>query len=405
MNPEANSPADLIVSLSRSMHTGGAPADELESRMSLAALRLGVPAHFFSTPTSLFITFENEPHSTRLIRVKPAEVNLAKLTSLYQLYLQIESGQLDVAAAGNVLKEIEATNYDYGDWAAVLCFAIIGGGAGIFLSGNWTVVTSAALISLLVGILVRGFEHYRLPEHLATVTAGFVAAILANIVQHFFPAGSVELTQLASLIVLLPGLQFTVSVKELATQNLASGTSRMAGALTTFLTMIFGVVMGAGLADWIIDLPPPIKPQALPVQWSLAALLPVSLAFCVLFRARKREMPWMLLASFIAFVTVRVAGMYLSPIAASWSAALVVGVASNLFARFSNRPAAIMMMPGLLLLVPGSMGFFGLSAIAIHDDLPSGFKIVFTMLMVAVSLVAGLLVANVVCPIEKPLPR
>ena len=202
-------------------------------------------------------------------------------------------------------------------------------------------------------------------------------------------------------MILLPGLQITVAVNELATQNLASGTARIAGAMTTFLTMIFGVVMGYGMADWLMNLPPSNEFQPLGIEWSIAALLPIALTFCVLFRSRIQDVSWILLSTTVAFATVKIAGVYLGPMAATWTAALAVGLFSNLFARYRNRPAAIMLMPGLLLLVPGSLGFFGLSQIMINDDMAGGIKVVSTMMLIAVSIVAGLLIANAVFPVEN----
>jgi uncharacterized membrane protein YjjB (DUF3815 family) len=235
---------------------------------------------------------------------------------------------------------------------------------------------------------------------LINVAAGFMATILASISHYFFPTGNVEMTLLAGLVILLPGLQITVAVNELATQNLASGTARMAGAMTTFLTMIFGVVMGYGMANWLMRLPPSIELQPLGIEWSIMALLPIALTFCVLFRSRIRDVPWILLSTTIAFATVKIAGIYLGPMAATWTAALAVGLFSNLFARLRNRPASIMLMPGLLLLVPGSLGFFGLSQIMINDDMAGGIKVVSTMMLIAVSIVAGLLIANALFPVE-----
>jgi uncharacterized membrane protein YjjP (DUF1212 family) len=395
------SPHELIVEFARSLHTSGAPAYELEHRMEQAAQTLGVPAHFFSTPTSLFVTFERESDSTRLIRVWPSETNLAKLASLYELYSEIETGSLNVTQAWAELEKIEATNYDYGEVVNVLCYGIVGAGVAIFLGGNQTVIIAAGIISLAVGILVRGFERLNLAGHLTNVGAGFLATILANVTQYFFPSGNVEMTLLAGLVILLPGLQITVAVNELATQNLASGTARIAGAMTTFLTMIFGVVMGYGMADWLMNLPPSNEFQPLGIEWSIAALLPIALTFCVLFRSRIQDVSWILLSTTVAFATVKIAGVYLGPMAATWTAALAVGLFSNLFARYRNRPAAIMLMPGLLLLVPGSLGFFGLSQIMINDDMAGGIKVVSTMMLIAVSIVAGLLIANAVFPVEN----
>jgi uncharacterized membrane protein YjjP (DUF1212 family) len=373
--------------------------------MEQASRILGVPASFFSTPTSLFVTFEHESDLTRLIRVWPSETNLAKLAGLYDLYRKIEDGTLDVPEAWNELREIESANYDYGDVINIVGYGIVGAGVAIFLGGNLTVVCQAGLISLIVGVLVRSFDRLKLPGHLTNVVAGFTATILANIAHAIFPMGNTELTILAGLVILLPGLQITVSVNELATQNLASGTARMAGAMTTFLTTFFGVVMGYGTSEWFFPVQPANQVEPLGIGWSIGALLPIALTFCVLFRSRIRDIPWILLSTGIAFGTVKLAGIYLGPLAATWSAALTIGVISNLFARSRNRPAAIMLMPGLLLLVPGSLGFFGLSQIIVNQDSAGGIRIVATMMLVAVSIVAGLLISNALFPIETPRGR
>ena len=59
--------------------------------------------------------------------------------------------------------------------------------------------------------------------------------------------------------------------------------------------------------------------------------------------------------------------------------------------------AAVMRTPGLLLLVPGSLGFRGLTT-ALQQDFSAGSQFAFRMLLVGGALVAGLLVANVLVP-------
>jgi len=69
----------------------------------------------------------------------------------------------------------------------------------------------------------------------------------------------------------------------------------------------------------------------------------------------------------------------------------------NLYARWLRQPAAIVRTPGLLLLVPGSLGFSGFTT-AISGDFGSSGPFVFRMLLVGGSIVAGLLFAGVVLP-------
>ncbi len=393
--------ADLVTELARSLHVSGSPAYELEHRMEHTAQKLDSPANFFSTPTSLFITFASNRESSRLIRVWPAETNLAKLARLYELQRGLEQGKLTIREAWRKLQEIESMAEDYGALINILAFSVVSMGVSVLMGGNLTVVIAAGVIGLIIGIMMRCFERFEWPFHLVTVIAGFVATVLASLIQFYFPTGNIELTLLAALIVLLPGLQITISINELATQNLASGTARFAGAMTTLLTMVFGVVMGHGFCDKFLTLPPSIAPQSHELIWSMAVLIPVALAFGVLFRARRRDIIWILASTLISFCALKIASLFMDPLAAVGSAALTVGVISNLFTGWRNLPAAIMLMPGLLLLVPGSLGFSGISAIVTREDLPHGIAVITSMLLVAVSIVAGLLLANIIVASEK----
>ncbi|HEX7977062.1 MAG TPA: threonine/serine exporter family protein, partial [Gemmatimonadaceae bacterium] len=59
------------------------------------------------------------------------------------------------------------------------------------------------------------------------------------------------------------------------------------------------------------------------------------------------------------------------------------------------------LVPGILLLVPGSVGYRSMSAMMDRDTV-AGIDIAFTMILTAVSLVAGLLIAGVLVPEPTP---
>jgi uncharacterized membrane protein YjjB (DUF3815 family) len=82
--------------------------------------------------------------------------------------------------------------------------------------------------------------------------------------------------------------------------------------------------------------------------------------------------------------------------------AVTIGAAGNLYARLLNRPSAVTLIPGLLLLVPGSVGY-GSFARFIERDVTTGLEAAFTMILIAVALVTGLLVSNVVVPPRRAL--
>jgi uncharacterized membrane protein YjjB (DUF3815 family) len=77
--------------------------------------------------------------------------------------------------------------------------------------------------------------------------------------------------------------------------------------------------------------------------------------------------------------------------------ALVVGCISNLYARIRDRPALVPLAPGMIILVPGSFGFRSLTAMLEQKTL-EGVDFAFAMVLVAVSLVGGLLASSAVVP-------
>ena len=72
-----------------------------------------------------------------------------------------------------------------------------------------------------------------------------------------------------------------------------------------------------------------------------------------------------------------------------------MGCGSNIYARVKNRPAMVPSTPGLLILVPGSIGYNSLTAMVQSDTL-KGVELAFQMSMTAAALAVGLLLANVV---------
>ena len=63
----------------------------------------------------------------------------------------------------------------------------------------------------------------------------------------------------------------------------------------------------------------------------------------------------------------------------------------------SGRPASIVQIPGLILLVPGSIGMRSLSAL-LGQDVISGLETGFLAVMVAVALATGMILASALVP-------
>lgn len=392
----------FVLRLGKALHAYGYAAHRLEEVLGAVAQQIGLEAQFFSTPTAISAAFgPQDDQRTFLIRVEPGDVDLGKMAALDRVTLDVLHGTIAPAEGSRRIAAIEAAPARYGPGLTTFGFGLASGAAARFLGGGPVEVIVATVIGLAIGLLAAGAA--RLPAGAARVfepAAAFLAVVMAQAAAHFIAPHSVFIAVLAGLIVLIPGLTLTVAMTELATRHLASGTARLSAAVMVFLSIIFGVALGNGLVEQLLGALPTADPPPMPVWTELVALGVAPVGFAILLRAEPRDFGWIALAGWLAFAGARTGALLLGPNLGSFLGALAVGVASNLDALWRDRPAQITQVPGVLLLVPGSIGFRSLASL-LDREVVLGVETAFTMALVASAIVAGLLIANVVVPRRK----
>ena len=233
--------------------------------------------------------------------------------------------------------------------------------------------------------------------------AAIIATTLATTFAHFIAPLSLQTVIVAALIVLMPGLSLTTAVAELASQQLVTGTTRFAGAMTVLLKLTFGSVAAAQLMLALGWTPMSGIPEALPPQVEIVATVAAALSFAVLFRASRRDVPLVMASAILGYVLTRLGSAWFGNTAggtfagAVFFSSLVMAALSNLYGRVVNRPGALVRVPGIMLLVPGSVGFRAL-AFVMERDYALGFDTLVAVLSAILALVAGLLFGSLLIP-------
>ena len=365
--------------------------------------RLGLEARFFSTPTSIFASFGRaEELRTSLIRVEPGDTDLERLTLLDVLADDVIQGRITPLQGASDVEAILARPPRYGPALQLLCWMLAGGAAALLFGGGWKEMGVAGFSSMCIGLLDLLTRKQPTTARVLEPVAAVLSAAFAGLAAHFLGPLHVEVATLAGLIVLLPGLTLTIAVNEVATRNLISGTSRLTHAALVFLQLGFGVALGSRVATVLPPMPVGPLPTVLPPGTAVGALVVAGFAIAVLFRARPRDWGWIALAGAAAFGGARLGTLLLGPQLGAFVGALLLGIGSNVLARLRNRPSVTTVVPGLMLLVPGSVGFRSLASL-LERDVVAGVDTAFSMLLVAVALATGLLSANAIMPPRKVL--
>jgi uncharacterized membrane protein YjjP (DUF1212 family) len=392
----------FILAIARALHTAGTTAQRLEDSLDVLSRRLGLEnPQFFSTPTSIMASFgPDERQEVHLLRLELAGPNLGTLSRLDRVVAGVLAGTLAPQEALARVDEITRTRAPYGPMLTLAAFGLASAGIARFLGGGGAEVAAGGLLGLLTGGLdlaatrVRGMA--RVFEPLAAFVAAFVAASLAVLVHPF----AVYTATLAGIIVLLPGLLLTNAIRELAQRHLASGTARLFGAFVTLLSLVFGVALGDRLAGAIFGTVASVAPVPLPAWTSVAAVIAAGLSFVVILKAEPADTFWIVAAGAATYLVGRISARQVGPELGLFVAALAAGVGSAVWGRLRDRPQQVVLVPGILMLVPGSIGFRSLSNL-LEKDVISGVQTAFTMILAATALSAGLLVAGLVAPTRR----
>jgi uncharacterized membrane protein YjjP (DUF1212 family) len=392
----------LVLRLALLMATYGIPAYRLEEAASVCARHLGLRAHLFATPTAVFAAIGDDDHQrTRLLRLEPGEVNLEKQSQVDGVLRDVLADRTGPAEALARLSAIVEAPVRYGPGAMVLAQAVASATVAVFFGGGWREAVGAGLVGFVVGVILIVAGRHRRMARLMDFAAGSAAAFLAGALGVSMPPMSATLVALAGVIVLLPGLTLTTAVAELAMKHLSAGTARLMGALIIFVVLGFGVAVGQRAALWAFG---PAAGAPAPLgAWALGpALVLAPAALAVLFRASPKDLAVIIAAGVLGFGAARSGTMWLGPEIGACVGAFVVGLASNVWARWADRPSSVMSVPGIMLLVPGSLGFRSVDSF-LHNETLKGVDSAFGMLLVAVGLVTGLLLAGAAVSPRRPL--
>jgi uncharacterized membrane protein YjjP (DUF1212 family) len=398
----------FIVDLARRLHLAGVSAARLEGAVRSTAAALGVQCEIWATPTGLLLslgdaTSMSATQQTRVLRLEPANVDLAALVALDGIADRVIAGQTTVADGFAEFRELDRPPPRSARLVKTLAFGLAAAAvAGLFGTG-WLEIIVSAFLGVVIGtIVVAGSTRPHLGAASEAVAA-LIATVLATAFAHFVAPIAVQSVVVASLIVLMPGLTLTTAISELAAQQLVTGTTRFAGALVTLLKLTFGSVAGAQLAAALGWTVPPLAVTELPGVVEIVAMVAAAASFAVLFRAPRGDVPLVMGSAVLGYVLTRAGDAWLglgsgTAFAGSvFFSSLAIAALANAYGRVRGRPGALVRVPGIMLLVPGSVGFRGL-AFVMERDYALGMDTAVAVLSALAALTAGLLFGSLVVP-------
>jgi len=395
----------FIIDLGKALHQFGTNSFRSEAHLQNVANFLGIKASFIITPTALTFILIDEHYNEHnyMVRVKPGDLDLGALARADELVDELSSGKRTLEEATERLATIANKPYPYGKTLFFLAFGASGGAFAMLMHTSWNDVFWATLLGFIVCIFVFWAERSKSVAEMLEPLSALVCAVLASAISTFDPKINIPLVVLSAIIAFIPGLALTLGFAELAARHLISGTARIMDALMVLFKLYFGAFLGIaigkmawGTHEIVASTPPPFW-----TAWLAVTILSFSLV--IAFKVRIKDAPWCIISGYVSFGATLLASPYLGYALGAFAGAFALGVYSNLFARIMNLPSSIVMLLGLVVLVPGSKVYIGLNTAVSGQMILNVTDIGSQTFLIFMSLVAGLIFANVAVPSRKTL--
>jgi len=392
---DADSALALLLSAARGAQACGYGAEDTERLVSELAAQLGLAdVQVSSLPTQLELAV-GIPGRQRIVmlRVAPTPVDLGRIVRLDAVAREIKAGQIGPREASVRIDTIARSPRPYPAPMLLFAYCVAAAGAVLLFGEDLPEAITAAIAGLVVGSIAVARSRYReldlAAELVSALSAGFISQVVSARIWPLDP----RVATLGAVVVLLPGFILTQAVRELQTRNLLSGLAGLGLSSVTFLALVIGAVLGGALGARLFG-PARVPGVELPSWMFLVGAAGMGLASVVVLRAPLREAPTVVGSALLSAAVSQTGSRTVGPALGAFVGAVVVGLVAHLNARIRKRPVWLVTIPGVLVLVPGSVGYRSLLNL-VDRDVTTSIETGFAMVLTAAGIVFGLLLADV----------
>lgn len=234
----------LAVHAGEIMMKSGAEIYRVEDTITRICYAGGITyVNVFATPTGIFITMdegsENSEVFTYIRRIKGAETDLNKIAAVNKFSREFTSTDLSVEKGMEILDDIAARK-KYPLATRLLAAAAVAGAFCMLFGG----VAVDGLLAMVAGVLCYGFS--RLLDKFDTnffihgFCCCFAATLFALIAQASGIASSSASIIIGVIMIFVPGVAITNSMRDFMSGDMVSGVARLAEAIMIAVSLAAG---------------------------------------------------------------------------------------------------------------------------------------------------------------------
>lgn len=234
---------DLVSSMGETLLLNGAEIARVQTTMEMVAQAYDrADIDVFAISNGIFVTLRHED-KTRCTQVKHVPLsssNLGRVAMINQLSREIVEKHLPLEEAIAKMNDIlHAPTIPF--WLQLLASAVGAGGFCYLLGGTLFDLFASMPIGLILCICQHFMQRAKLSKMIQTILGSAVVTLSGLVIARILPGISMDKIIIGGLIILVPGVPFTTSIRDFFNGDYLSGTIRLIDALLVAVCMAIGV--------------------------------------------------------------------------------------------------------------------------------------------------------------------
>jgi uncharacterized membrane protein YjjP (DUF1212 family) len=378
----------FVAALGGAMAAANYPITMVRAVMEQTSRAYGLDHQFLALPNYVQV---GSPTGEGMFIANPDfDVRFDQSFPLARLVARAPAGTLSPEDGMAELDRIRNQRRRFPFWVTIMGYAVQSTGLALILQPTpWSLV-GAAILGLLVGALSALGRRVEGIGYLLPLICSFLVALIVFTFNNHWHVGVDSLRALAApLATFLPGAAITLAVIELSTHHVVSGASRLVAGFMQIAQLAFGILIAAqvaGIADTNLVT---TEINRLGPWAPLLGVFVYGIGAMLYFGPPTSFLPWMLLTAYAGqWVGNAVLGSY----ASGFGGGLTLIICALAISHRPNTPPTVsLVLPGFWLLVPGSLGFMGVTQLLGTHSTAVFTATLISMMSIAVGVQTGLL--------------
>ena len=391
---------DLVLDIAEQMVISGAEVARTEYSIRRICKSFGAArTEALSITTSLIVTVYYGEYSsvTQTRRVDKFAYNMDRLEKMNALSREICEKKLSVEEGRKRFKELMSEKY-YSFYHQILFFMLIAFTFTLFFGGSIKDALTSSAIAVLFKYIDEFAKKIEINKFIPIVTSSLLGGFLAILAVRFEIADSVSMVSIGDVMLLIPGIMLTNSLRDMFGGDTITGGIRFIEAAMIAIMIALGFstasrfyedIFARTIVSNTVELP-----YILTVFITLITSFFGTIGYACTFNTNSKRLMAAGLGGFIGWGAYIVAGYALSSEPMQYFvAAVVINIYSEIMAVREKAPSTVFLVAAIMPLVPGGM-LYRTMHYAVTKEWNRFGKLGVDTISIALALALGMLIAN-----------